>query len=104
MPPSDKELDKLAKEAAENFEAPGAVPDWEGLSAALDTDLPVEKDRRVRPLLWFIILILLGGAGYLFTNSNGHKINDLTDKKAKAAKEQRAETPGSAKELTKLTP
>ncbi|MDO9376086.1 MAG: hypothetical protein Q7T76_16810 [Ferruginibacter sp.] len=75
MQPSDKELDKLTGEAAEQVEAPGAVPDWDAMSALLDKELPQKEDRRRRPILWFVLLLLLGTGGYFLIN-NGYELRN----------------------------
>jgi hypothetical protein len=88
MQPSDKELDDLSREAAENFEATGAVPDWEGMNALLQQELPVQKNRRRKPLLILLFLSLLLGSGLLFlytTQRNepvepGSKTAEIKDK------------------------
>lgn len=61
--PDDRDIDKLSREAAEQYQAPGK-PDWNKLQQALDKELPVEKEKKRRGLLFFFLLgagLLLGG-------------------------------------------
>lgn len=77
MQPSDKELDKLVKEAAEQVQATGA-PDWEGMQALLDQHLPVKKNRGRKTfiiLFSLLLLALVSGSYFYFAyqNTTAHK-------------------------------
>ncbi|MCW3090586.1 MAG: porin family protein [Ferruginibacter sp.] len=75
--PSDKELDKLIKEAAGQFESAGAVPNWEGMRSLLDEHLPTKKDRDRKPLLIMLFLFLftlIGGSYFYFAAKNSKEI------------------------------
>jgi hypothetical protein len=60
---SDKEIDHLAREAAEQLDVDQNSSGWEALQAKLDVEMPVEKRRR-RWLL-FLLFPLLGGGLFL---------------------------------------
>ncbi len=66
----DMELDRLSKEAAEKYEAPGNA-NWSLMLAELDIVLPIEKKKRKYFLFWWLFpLLIMGGfAIYLFQNS-----------------------------------
>lgn len=60
-PLQDKDLDRLSREAAEQFEVEPGVSGWEHLEKRLDRELPQKKDRR-RFLFWlFFISVATGG-------------------------------------------
>lgn len=60
----DNELDRLSREAASGYKAPGN-PDWDAMQDRLDKVMPQDEKKR-RPLLFWILIpaLLLGGAGY----------------------------------------
>ena len=60
---SDKDLDHLAREAAEQLDVDQNSSGWEALQAKLDVEMPVEKRRR--RWLFFLLLPLLGGGLFL---------------------------------------
>lgn len=73
--PSDNELDKLARDASENYEAPGAAPHWDAMEASLQKHMPVKKDRRIRFFLILCILLFLSGSGLLMImNTKSNKV------------------------------
>ncbi|MEP7106732.1 MAG: hypothetical protein ABI760_02095 [Ferruginibacter sp.] len=83
MQPSDNELDKLFKEAGDNYQATGANPDWKEMEALLDKHMPVSKDPWRRRFFLFILLFLLLGGTYIY-------FYDSTGKSSKTGKEQHA--------------
>lgn len=86
--PDDRDIDKLSREAAEQYQAPGK-PDWNKLQQALDKELPVEKEKKRRGLLFFFLLgagLLLGG-GLWFSG---------TLSKSPAPANAKAQTPNKA--------
>jgi hypothetical protein len=60
---SDKEIDHLAREAAEQLDVDQNSSGWEALQSKLDVEMPVQKRRR----RWFLFLLfpLLGGGLFL---------------------------------------
>jgi Outer membrane protein beta-barrel domain len=61
----DKDLDRLSRNAAENYQVPG-VPSWEALQRTLDKELPLKKERKRRGLFFFFLLAGLLVAGSLY--------------------------------------
>ena len=53
--PDDKDIDRLSREAAEHYHAPG-TPSWETLRQTLDKELPQEKEKKRRGFLFFFLL------------------------------------------------
>jgi hypothetical protein len=69
LTPSDKELDRLSREAAEQFEPDETISSWEKLEPRLDTDLgrsPVPSSRRFGrgPIGYTALILLITGASY----------------------------------------
>ena len=60
-PVDDMELDRLSKEAAGKYDAPGNT-NWQTMQAELDKVLPVEKQKRKTFFFWWLLpALLLGG-------------------------------------------
>lgn len=61
---SDEELDRLGRDAAEQYPASATGPSWERMEAALAREMPEGRKRRRRGLWWFFLLgaLLAGGA------------------------------------------
>jgi len=53
----DEDIDRLSREAAEHYHAPGK-PAWDALREALDKELPQEKEKKRRGFLFFFLLAL----------------------------------------------
>src|SRR5687767_8973170 len=64
----DKELDRLSREAAENYSMDRQAGSWDKLLKRLDAELP-EKERKRR---WvpFLLLFLIVGGGIWFVAGN----------------------------------
>jgi hypothetical protein len=75
--PDDKDIDRLSREAAEHYQAPGS-PAWDTLRKTLEKELPQEKEKKRRGFLFFFLLF----AGLSLTGStiwyNVHKNNPST--------------------------
>lgn len=72
-PHDDKDLDRLFRKAAEQYDPRTSQPDWENLEQRLDKELPVEKKKDRRRFLWFLLLIGLvtgGGLTWLLTDKS----------------------------------
>lgn len=81
MQPSDNDLDKMSKDAAEHFEPSGASPNWTEMELLLDKHLPQKKEPRRRILIvLFILLFLLSAGGYLYY-ADTNKDNSVATKK-----------------------
>jgi len=55
--PDDKDIDRLSKEAAEHYQAPG-TPAWDALRKTLEKQLPQEKEKKRRGFLFFFLLFI----------------------------------------------
>lgn len=60
----DQNLDRLSKEAAENYKLPMGTPSWDAMQRRLDEELPEEKRRRRGLIVFFILLGLLAGGSF----------------------------------------
>ena len=76
-PLSDKDLDRLSREAAEQFAVEPHASDWDQLASKLDKELPEQKDDKKRRVLWlFLVLLLTCGGGLLWLlTGNGTATN-----------------------------
>jgi len=69
-PLNDKDLDRLSREAAEQYDVPQSTSGWERLQDRLNQELPVREKRRRRFLLLLLaVLITGGGLVYMLTGS-----------------------------------
>jgi hypothetical protein len=69
-PLNDKDLDRLSREAAEQYDVPQSTSGWEHLQNRLDQELPVREKRRRRFLLLLLaVLVAGGGLVYMLTGS-----------------------------------
>lgn len=65
-PLNDKDLDRLFRKAAEQYDLRPRPLDWENLEQRLNKELPVEKKKDRRRVLWFLLLIgLITGGGLI---------------------------------------
>ncbi len=63
-PLSDKDLDRISREAAEQTDMDQSPSGWEKLEHRLNKELPQEKEKDRRRFLWiFLLLLLLSGSG-----------------------------------------
>ena len=64
---SDKELDRLSKEAAEQYDAGQNTSGWDQLQHKLDKELPIYgREKRRRFLFFLIFFVLLTGGGLIY--------------------------------------
>ncbi len=72
-PLDDNDLDRLSREAAEQYDVQPGASGWETLENRLNRELPLkeEKERR-RFLFWLFLIVLLAGGGLLWTMTNKH--------------------------------
>ncbi|MBC7848574.1 MAG: porin family protein [Chitinophagaceae bacterium] len=72
-PLSDKDLDRISRQAAEQTDVDQPTSGWEQLEKRLNKELPQEKEKDRKRFLWlFLLLLLLSGAGvaYLVAKSD----------------------------------
>ena len=77
---SDKDLDRLSKEAAEQYDVQQNTSGWDQLHRKLNKELPVqgkEKRRRFLFLLLFFAILTGGGMVYSYLNSPTPKIENF---------------------------
>ena len=70
-PLNDNDLDRLSREAAEQYDVEQSTSGWDALENRLNKELPLreEKERR-RFLFWLFLIVLLAGGGLLWTMTN----------------------------------
>jgi hypothetical protein len=79
-PLSDKDLDRLSREAAEQSDVDLRPSGWEQVEQRLNKELPVQKEKDRRRFLWlFFILLVAGGSGLVWMLT-GKKENSITSK------------------------
>lgn len=62
---SDKELDRLSREAADQFDVEQPTSGWEALESTLNKELPIEDSKRRRWFLFLLIFISVSSGGTL---------------------------------------
>jgi hypothetical protein len=62
----DKNLDRLSRDAAENFQPDASLHSWEQLKTGLDRELP-EKKKKKRRIIFFLFLFMLVGGGLVLS-------------------------------------
>ncbi|MBO9565274.1 MAG: outer membrane beta-barrel protein [Niastella sp.] len=74
-PLNDNDLDRLSREAAEQYDVEASTSGWETLENRLNRELPLkeEKERR-RFLFWLFLIVLLAGGGLLWTMTNRNTV------------------------------
>ena len=74
-PLSDKDLDRISREAAEQTDMDQSPSGWEKLERRLEKELPQEKEKDRRRFLWifFWLLLLSGGGSAWFYLSRQHR-------------------------------
>lgn len=89
-PLSDNDMDRLSREAAEQFDVEQPTSGWDRLEKKLDKELPHEKERR--RIFWFFLLLLLLGGGTLslILINNGTEKTTLSQSKATPAQPETA--------------
>ena len=60
--PDEKDIDRLSREAAEHYHAPGK-PGWDALQQILDKELPEEEEKKRRGFFFFFLLLGVSLAG-----------------------------------------
>lgn len=76
---SDKELDRLSREAAEQFDVEGSTSGWDALEKKLDASMPADAPLKRRRGLWYWLtgsLLLIGLLGYYFYSGSGNLVTD----------------------------
>lgn len=77
-PLSDKDLDRMSREASEQNDVDLSPSGWERLEKQLNKELPTKKDKDRKRFLWFFFLtIAISGAGLVFL-SKGESKSDIT--------------------------
>ena len=78
-PLSDKDLDRLSREAAEQYDVEQSTSGWDKLEQKLNKQLPVKGKRERRRFLFFIWLFaLLSGGGLLWMLTGTHSSQMIT--------------------------
>ncbi len=63
-PLNDKDLDRISREAADQFDVDQRPSGWEALESRLNKELPQQDDRdRKRFLFWLLFIVVLTGVG-----------------------------------------
>lgn len=87
----DKNLDRLSREAADEFTPDHSLHSWEQLKAGLDKELPEKKEKKRRFIFILFFFLLVGGgivSSLLWFGSNENGIKKevgVIDKKSKAS-------------------
>lgn len=82
LPLNDNDLDRLTREAADQYEVPAGISGWEALGNRLDQAMPhPEEKKRRRFLFWLLLIVLLAGGGVLYNLTSRYKMKavEITD-------------------------
>lgn len=67
-PLNDNDLDRLSREAADQYDVQPRTSGWEALEHRLNKELPLKEDKeRRRFLFWLFLIVVLAGGGVLWT-------------------------------------
>ncbi|WP_276481169.1 porin family protein [Paraflavitalea pollutisoli] len=70
-PLNDNDLDRLSREAADQYDVEPHTSGWEALEHRLNKELPPKEDKeRRRFLFWLFLIVLLSGGGVLWMMTN----------------------------------
>ncbi len=79
-PLSDKDLDRLSREAAEQSDVDLRPSGWEQVEQRLEKEFPVQKEKDRRRFLWLFFIFLLAGGSGLIWMLTGKKENGIASK------------------------
>ena len=65
-PLSDKDLDRLSREASDQYDVEHNTSGWDKLEHRLNKELPVQKEKDRKRFLWFLLLLVMITGGGLF--------------------------------------
>ena len=65
-PLSDKDLDRLSREASDQYDVEQNTSGWEKLEHRLNKELPVQKEKERKRFLWLLLLLVMITGGGLF--------------------------------------
>ncbi len=65
-PLSDKDLDRLSREASDQYDVDQNTSGWDNLERSLNKELPVQKEKERKRFLWFLLLLVMITGGGLF--------------------------------------
>ncbi|PWT95367.1 MAG: hypothetical protein C5B52_18115 [Bacteroidetes bacterium] len=74
---SDQELDRLAREAAENYDASQSPISWDSIRQELDKSMPAGKSKDRRKFFWLFLFaaLFVGGGTYYLWSARGTKLD-----------------------------
>ena len=104
-PLSDKDLDRLSREAAEQYDVDQSPSGWEHLEQRLNKELPPQKEKDRRRFLWiFFLFLLLTGSSlvWMLADKNGNETAVKTDSISDTRKNETSQPVTSSSE-TKTT-
>jgi len=91
-PLSDKDLDRLSREAAEQYDVDQSPSGWEHLEQRLNKELPPQKEKDRKRFLWiFFVFLLLSGSGLVWMLADKNE-NETTVKADSISGSQNDET------------
>ena len=102
--PSDKELDRLSREAAEHFEPDMSSLSWEKLSQRLDTELGRQSPPSTRrfgrgPMGYSLLILAVTGLTYFLLKKIYHTENQIKDRIVKTLPTPTAASKSENKEI-----
>ena len=103
----DEDIDRLSRDAAEHYHAPGK-PSWDALQQILDKELPQEKEKKRRGFFFFWLLLGLSVAGtglwFGITVNNKHPKTTITENAAVESSKQKTIVAGQPENTNSASP
>src|SRR4030095_17186571 len=72
----DKELDKLSRDAAENYSMDRSPDSWNKVHLRLEAEMPEERRRRF--LLFFLLFLFIGSGAFWISRMYTHDVPEQT--------------------------
>ena len=91
-PLSDKDLDRLSREASDQYDVDQNTSGWDNLEHSLNKELPVQKEKERKRFLWFLLLLVMITGGGLFIMLQQNPETGIATNKSNPAEQNASQT------------